>query len=334
VSARKSERLLNLLITLLVSRGYVPKQRLRQVIPDYREAATDEAFEKMFERDKDDLRALGVPIEVGGYDALFDDEQGYRVVRSAFELPEIDLEADEAAVIGLAARVWQQAGLASATTDALRKLRAAGVEVDREALNVAQPQVADDEPSFETFFEAVTTRRPVTFAYRASAASAASTRRLHPWGIVSYRSRWYVVGHDLDRDDQRMFRLSRVSGAVRLAGPAGSFTVPEGTDLRELTSRLAPERPERTAVVRVRSGKGLPLRRRARTVTPEPGAAGAAGEPGAQGWDRVEVGFGRVETLVDELASYAADVVALEPPEVRDALRDRLLAVAGAGGSR
>ena len=59
MSARKSERLLNLLITLLVARGYVTKQRLREVIPDYREAASDEAFERMFERDKDDLRALG-----------------------------------------------------------------------------------------------------------------------------------------------------------------------------------------------------------------------------------------------------------------------------------
>ena len=89
MSARKSERLLNLLITLLVSRTYVTKRRLREVIPDYAEAASDEGFEKMFERDKEDLRALGIPIEVGGFDPLFDDEQGYRIKRDAFELPEI-----------------------------------------------------------------------------------------------------------------------------------------------------------------------------------------------------------------------------------------------------
>ena len=65
MSARKSERLMNLLITLLVSRGYVTKQRLREVIPDYKEAPSEDAFERMFDRDKDDLRALGVPIEVG-----------------------------------------------------------------------------------------------------------------------------------------------------------------------------------------------------------------------------------------------------------------------------
>ena len=148
MSARKSERLLNLLIALLVSRGWVDKHRLREVIPDYREAATEDAFEKMFERDKEDLRALGVPIETGGFDPLFGDEAGYRIPRQAFELPQIDLEADEAAVVGLAARVWQQAGLASATSDALLKLKAAGIEVDRTALDVAQPQVP--EPSDES----------------------------------------------------------------------------------------------------------------------------------------------------------------------------------------
>jgi proteasome accessory factor B len=320
MSARKSERLLNLLITLLVSRGYVTKERLRQVIPDYKEASSEEAFEKMFERDKDDLRALGIPIEVGGYDPLFGDEQGYRVARSAFELPEIDLEADEAAVIGLAARVWQQAGLAAATSDALMKLKAAGVEVDREALNVAQPRLAEDEPSFERFWEAVSTRRAVSFDYRSSTAAQPTTRHLQPWGIVSYRSRWYVVGHDLDRRDHRLFRLSRVVGEVEFAGPAGGFTVPEGTDIRALTSRLAPDTAERTAVVLAREGRALALRRRA-----------TATEPAGEGWDRLEVAFGRTDALVDEVMTYGDDVVVVEPEELRALVVERLRAVAGVG---
>ncbi len=318
MSARKSERLLNLLITLLVARGYVTKERLRQVIPDYKNASSEDAFEKMFERDKEDLRALGVPIEVGGYDPLFEDEQGYRIVRSAFELPDIELEADEAAVIGLAARVWQQAGLASATTDALMKLKAAGVEVDPEALNVVQPQLAADEPSFEAFWDGVSARRPVTFRYRTSTAAQPATRRLQPWGVVSYRSRWYVVGHDLDREAPRLFRLSRVVGEVSPSGPAGAFTVPEGTDLRALTSLLAPDTVERTAVVLVRSGRALGLRRRAAAVT-----------PGEDGWDRVEVGFGRAGALVAALLSFGPDGVGEAPDDVRGSVVRRLRAAAG-----
>lgn len=170
MAARKSERLLNLLITLLVSRSYVTKERIRSVVEQYRDAG-DEAFEKMFERDKDELRSLGVPIEVGYLDRAFEDEPGYRIERSAFELPEIDLEPDEAAVIGLAARVWQHAGLASATTDALVKLRAAGVTVDRAALSSVAPQLTVTEPTFEAFWAATQQRTPVAFEYRTAASS-------------------------------------------------------------------------------------------------------------------------------------------------------------------
>ena len=322
MSARKSERLLNLLIALLVSRGYVDKHRLREVIPDYREAGSEDAFEKMFERDKEDLRALGVPIETGGFDPLFGDEAGYRIPRQAFELPQIDLEADEAAVIGLAARVWQQAGLASATSDALLKLRAAGIDVDRSALDVAQPQVVPDEPAFETFWEAVATRRPVRFSYRSrGSAGPAAVRRLQPWGVVSYQSRWYVVGHDLDRDEQRMFRLSRVEGEPVLDGPPDAFTVPPGTDLRAIADRLAPATPERTAVLRARPDKAVGLRHRARVTVAE------------DGWDRLEVGFARLDAMVSEVLGYGADVVVEAPEDLRrgvvQRLEDVLAATAG-----
>ena len=90
-TSRKSERLLNLLIMLLVQRHYVSKERIRTILyPDSR----PDAFEKMFERDKDELRSLGVPIEVGSIDPLFDDEPGYRISPDDFALPDIRLAAD------------------------------------------------------------------------------------------------------------------------------------------------------------------------------------------------------------------------------------------------
>jgi proteasome accessory factor B len=314
LSARKSERLLNVLITLLVSRTYVSKERLRQVIAEYREAASDEAFEKMFERDKDDLRQLGVPIEVGSHDSLFDDEQGYRIVRSAFELPEIELSPEEAAVVGLAARVWQHAGLASATSDALVKLKAAGVEVDREALNVVQPQLAVDEPTFEAIWDCLRTRTPVTFEYRTSSSTSVAQRHLQPWGVATYRGRWYVVGLDTDRAAPRLFRLSRVQGEVRRDGKAGSYVVPPDTNLQELTSALAPVPQDRTARLLVRQGAALGLRRRTRPV---------AGES-REGWDLLEVDFGRDGSLVDEALAYGEDVIVLDPPDLRQFVIQRL----------
>lgn len=317
MTARKSERLLNLLITLLVSRSYVTKARIRSVVEQYRDAG-DEAFEKMFERDKDELRSLGVPIEVGHLDRAFDDEPGYRIERAAFELPQVDLAADEAAVVGLAARVWQHAGLASATSDALVKLKAAGISVDRGALGAVAPQLTVEDPAFEPFWAATRSRTPVTFEYRAAAAAETAERHLEPWGVVSYRGRWYAVGMDTDRGEPRLFRLSRVHGEVRPTGRPGAFEVPAGTDLRALTESLAPAPAEHRAVLLVRRGAGLGLRRQ--------GAPGVGDAP--DGWDRLEVAYGRTDAMADEVLGFGADVVVEAPEELRSLVVARLGRVA------
>ena len=315
---RKSERLLNLLIALLVARSYVSKDRLRDAVEQYREAPSADAFEKMFERDKEELRSLGVPIEVGYLDRAFEDEPGYRIERSAFELPDIDLEPDEAAVIGLAARVWQHAGLAAQTSDALVKLKAAGVSVDRTALDVVEPRLAADEPAFEAFWEATRTRTPVSFDYRRSTATKTATRHLQPWGVVSYRGRWYVVGLDTDRGEERMFRLSRVQGPVIPDRKnAGGYTVPEGTDLRAVARSLAPVGEQRTATVLVRPHAGHGLRRHAEQTGR------------SNGWDRLAVSYTSTESLLDEVLGYGAVVVVEQPEELRSAVVERLTAAAG-----
>lgn len=325
MTSTKSERLLNLVILLLVSRSYVTKERIRALMEPYQQAS-DEAFEKMFERDKEELRSLGIPIEVGHTDRFFEDEQGYRIQRDAFELPGLDFTPEEVAVLGLAARVWQHAGLAAATSDALVKLKAAGLDVDREQLEAVQPTLVAEEPAFEPVWRATLDRTPIAFDYRRPGDTRAARRHLQPWGVVTSQDRWYVVGLDTDRDQPRMFRLSRiVGGRVDRDGPAGSFTVPEGTDVRRLSESLASPSSERTATVLARPGAALGLRRRARAT-----GSGALGPDGRADWDRLEVRFGSAEQLAGELLALGDAVVAEEPQELRDLVRERLHALAGA----
>ncbi|MGO4257031.1 helix-turn-helix transcriptional regulator [Marmoricola sp. RAF53] len=318
MTATKSERLMNLVIMLLVSRTYVTKERIREVIEGYQEAS-DEAFEKMFERDKAELRALGIPIELGFVDKFFEDEQGYRIGRDAFELPELDLEPDEVAVLGLAARVWQHAGLASATSNALVKLRAAGYDVDRDALDVLQPRVEVDEPAFDAMWAMTMSRTPVRFGYRRPGDETATERTLEPWGVVTSRERWYVIGFDRDRQGPRMFRLSRIEGAVVAAGKPGSFEVPAGTDVRALTASLAPTRPETEAVVLARKDSAGMLRRRAAAVD-----GPVTGPDGTEGWDRLTVAMYSADELAGDVVSHLGDVVAVAPAALRDAVLARL----------
>jgi proteasome accessory factor B len=325
VASDKSERLLNLLIMLLVQRHYVSKERVRAILyPD----SGDEAFEKMFERDKEDLRSIGVPIEVGSIDPLFEDEPGYRIRPDEFQLPDISLEADEAAVVALAARVWEHARLAEATTEAVRKLTAFGLPVDLSALDVVQPRLTAEEPSFDVFWEASQERTPVEFEYRRAGQVATTTRHLQPWGVVRYSGRWYAVGFDTDRGEERIFRLSRVQGEARRAGRPGSYEIPAGVDIREMAHRLAPPDPPPDPVtVLVRQDAGGGLRRAATSVESD-----VPGPDTATRWDRLVLPKGGM-ALADEVLGYGSDVYVESPPALRDAVVRRLRAVVEGGAA-
>jgi proteasome accessory factor B len=313
MAERKTERLMNLIFALLVSRQYLTKEQIRESIADYRDS-TPAAFDRKFERDKDELRELGITVEMGQNDKYFNDEPGYRIRRDEAELPDLELTREEAAVIGLATQVWEHAGLASESTTALVKLKAIGVDVDTSVLRMAEPKLSTNEPSFDAMWEAVTRRIPVSFVY-ARPGREAMERHVQPWGIISWHDRWYVGGFDLDRDEARIFRLSRVIGEVTRTGDPGSYEVPEGIDMKNVARALFPPPPAEAAILRIRSGRGQSLRRLAERVTPL-----------ADDVDEVEVRYASPWELASEVASYGPDVVVVSPQNVRDAVIQRLRA--------
>ena len=322
MSKRRTERLLSIVVLLLSSRRYLSAEQIRASVSGYPEQ--DESFKRMFERDKEELRELGIPLETGKSSA-FDDEIGYRIRRQDYELPEIQLAADEAAVLGIASRVWQSAELAGAAAGALLKLKAASRDVDSEddgaRLNRSiEPRLTTQEPSFGLLWEAVRDRRPVTFSHRASGRSEPSERELEPWGVVNRRGRWYVAGFDRGRDAPRVFRMSRITGPVKMAGPPGSVKVPDGADVREMVKDWDRRPPrDRTAVLRIRENAGVALRRWAREITPETGAAA--------GWDRVTLSFADAGWYAEYLAEFGPDIMVLDPPDLREAVITRLKGV-------
>ncbi|GAA0444988.1 hypothetical protein Acor_60880 [Acrocarpospora corrugata] len=308
MSRRKTERLLNLVICLLSTRRPLSAEQIRHVVPGY-DPDNDEAFQRMFERDKNELREIGIPIEVNK--DPWEDDPGYRIVRQAYELPEITLEPDEAAVLGVAAQVWQRANLAEAASGAMLKLKAGGVETDL-VEGPLELRVDTRDASFPTLWEAVRDRRAVSFDYRSSGSETVLRRVVEPWGVVSRRGRWYLVGHDRGRDDTRVFRLSRIAGAVSPVGRPGAVVVPDGIDLRAQVGYAREEFPERTALLRVRPGTCQGLRHLAREV-----------RPGAE-WDEVDLAFTDTERLAGWIASLAADAQVIDPPDAREAVIRRL----------
>jgi len=315
VSRNRTERLVNLVICLLSTRRFLTAAQIVATVPGYEHNAEDprehEAFQRKFERDKAELRDLGVPLETGTA-SVFDTEPGYRIARRDYALPDVHLEPDETAAVGIAARLWQHAGLAAAATSGLLKLRAAGVDVDVHATLGVEPVVTVD-PAFPALQTAARERQEVRFDYRTPEDDAAQTRRLQPWGVVSWRGRWYVVGHDLDREATRSFRLSRVVGAVTTVGQPGAFQSPPDTDLISHVARWSGpvEHPNRATLL-VRPGRAAGMRRWAEEVVPGPDG------------DRMVISYSEPDAFARWVVGYGADVVVLGPDDVRKATIARL----------
>ncbi|HYH25501.1 MAG TPA: WYL domain-containing protein [Blastococcus sp.] len=328
MAAKRAERLVNLVIALLSTRQYVTAARIRATVPGYEADdgtdRADEAFKRMFERDKAELREMGVPLETGRT-SVFDTEDGYRIARADYELPEIHLTGEEAAAVGLALRLWESAQLAGAAQSALVKLKAAGVAVDSSRSLPIQPRLDRGEAAFEPCYAAARDRRELHFDYRRPDEDTAVRRHVQPWGVVAWHGRWYLVGFDLDRQADRVFRLSRVAGTPKATGPSGAFDPPADLDLTAVVARQAGGQ-EHLVVLRARPGTAVGLRRRATSLGPADDGAGGVE-------DRLQLSTTEPWALADELAAYGADVVVEAPTEIRDAVIDRLTRLAALGGS-
>ena len=312
VSKAKSERLVNLLIMMLSARGYVTKRQIRSTIEGYRHQSVG-AFERMFERDKEDLRSAGVPIATGSNDPDLDVEDGYRIDRSDFELPPVAFTPEELAVLGAAASVWQDSVAAQQTADALETLRAAGADPDPQRLLTLRPRIPA-EPGFDAVREALLARREIHFDYKGQ------PRRVQPWRLSQRRGRWYLLGHDLGRAAPRNFKLSRITSEVTAVGVEAAYDVPSADTLAEL-ARFDSENEAAGALVALRDGVGGDLRR---------GASPASWEhPLPEGFSAWDVVATRPDILAADICALGPDAICLAPPSLRRAVIEQLQAVAG-----
>jgi proteasome accessory factor B len=325
VATSKVERLTNLVIALLSTRGFITAEKIRATVAGYSDSRSDDAFSRMFERDKSELRDLGIPLETGRVSAL-DPTEGYRINREAYALPPVELTPDEAAAVAVATRLWESPELITATQGALLKLRAAGVDVDPDApVTIAStaglPGLRGSENVLGVLLSAIDSRQAVQFPHRPSRSEPYTTRTVEPWGVVTHKGRWYLVGHDRDRDATRVFRLSRIGAEVTPIGPVGAVTRPEGVDLRKIVAEKVTEAPTGVhAQVWVADGRATALRRAGKSLGPRR-LAGRDGEV-------IELDIGSSDRLVRDITGYGADAVVLEPPSLRDDVLSRLRAQA------
>jgi proteasome accessory factor B len=311
------ERLVNLVALLLESRRPLTFDEIREKLAEAYEHEDVNSAKRMFERDKDVLRDIGVPIEVSSTD-VWDAEQGYMIAKERYYLPEIRFDAEEITALAVAAR----SGADTAAEDAVRKLLSGAGE------GILASLPSDVGPVGETASEALTAAaeavagsRRVRFAYR-TASGTASRRTVDAYGLAVRGGHWYLVGFDHDRDEIRSFRLSRVASAFDDGGAADP--PPDGFRASDHV-RAAPWGP----------GEGAG----SATVAFSPPVAwwATAGIPGVEdlgpredGWSVVRLPATPGESLAAWVLSFGPDAEALEPPELRDEVVRRLEALVGA----
>jgi len=192
------ERILNLLAFLLTVDRPVSADEIRVTVAGY-DQASDEAWRRMFERDKDLLRQLGIPLELRPTDA-WEVEHGYFVPKSDYALPDPGLTDEERTALWLAAQVVRIGGSA-AGPDALFKLGGAPVTVSGEPLAA---DLGTDDAALAAAFAAVSERRELRFSYREV------QRRIYPYGLVHRRGHWYVIGPEVGVGETiKAFRVDR-----------------------------------------------------------------------------------------------------------------------------
>ena len=279
------------------------KDTILSSVAGYREQsqakASKDALEKMFERDKESLRGLGIPIETIGDWADPDDlrEARYRVPTAEYALPEdIEFTPSELALLNLAGGVWSESSMSDDARSGLRKIRALGIPVDEQIIGYS-PRISLRNPSFPILQQAIEQCRVVAFPYLKPGEDAPRIRRVQPLALVDYEARWHVFGIDLDVDADRTFLLSRIVGGVEVTRQSFDAALREGAGERALAG-LEAVAARNSALLEVNPGTEAALRLSRRATPAEQG---------------IRVSFVDIHVFADELASYGPEVRVVEP---------------------
>jgi proteasome accessory factor B len=229
IAVDKAERLINLTMALLASRRFLSKNEIYSIVSGYSGSA--ETKERMFERDKNDLRDLGLDIEVGSDDPLFDDEPGYRIDANRYSFDVGDLDGPDLALLSLAAAHWQNSLLSKSGQSAIRKLESISPASDTELLVLPLHNAEVPEGHFEVIWKAITNRKRVTFTYK---SIRDSLRSIEPYGLTLNKGFWYLVGMDLSVNEVRHFKLIRMGEDLTIPDSKKSFELPGRDQMKEL----------------------------------------------------------------------------------------------------
>jgi proteasome accessory factor B len=265
----------------------------------------------MFERDKDDLRSLGIEIEVGDLDVFFEDEPGYRIPQKTYELNVPDLTGRELAILSIAANFWNDSILGPNAQSGIRKLQSLGIPATMDFEFRMKYLFENPTNLLEQLTKAITQRSRITFSYD---SGSLKTRNLEPYRIVFWNGYWYLIGMDLDRSAIRLFKLSRFTGEISISKKKSEFEITEDF---QVTDHLPKKDFEivQNAKIKIRKEAGILLRTRGTFI--------------ADDWefDIYQINFENEAAFLREVIWHGTNVEVMEPIELKQSLLTLLAGV-------
>jgi proteasome accessory factor B len=317
------ERLFSLVLALLATEAGLTKNEILSTVQGYRQrfstSGDNSNLERQFERDKDDIRELGVPLETLESPGQVGNNQNlrYRIPRGDYELPsDISFSPEETTLLNLAAMVWREGSISGESRRAILKLRSLGVVTDEPVIGYA-PRLRVRDIAFEPLNVALDKHVIIRFGYLKPGEQEARVRTIAPIALIQREGRWLLHGQDKDAGGTRNFLLRRIVTPItttntRYAPFPESATEDAKAELDDIWDR-------RTAVVEVEPGSDAATR-----LSKRPGTTVDE--------NSLTLHYSDIDLFADELAGFGPEALVTSPAELRTAVRDRLLRTAADHG--
>mgnify|MGYP006268674109 CR=1 FL=1 len=311
MSSAKTERLINLTMALLASRRFMSKSEIFRRVAGYE--GSNETKERMFERDKDELRSLGIEIQVASHDPLFEDEVGYRISPEEFQLKAI-FSGRELGLMATAVGLITGGASGKNSGNLLQRINSFSVTpLNPENVMLLSP------PEIETRLvdasKAMSTRSMIRFEYRKADGDKAEVRQVNPMGLSAWRSEWYLVGEDIDRGDIRVFRLNRILSDISIDRKRETFDIPPDFKVSDYLIMLRKRMYRAMVHIRRECGDSLLVRFAENEESPDQNANDKGD------WREKHLLFSDIDEATSNLARFGSDVVVVSPDELKEALK-------------
>jgi len=299
----RTERMLNLLFVLLNSSVPLTREQIRERVPGYN--GSDEAVERMFERDKAALRDLAIPVETKPVDLFHDDVVGYRINRKDWLMPELSLTFQERTYLALAASAWQTAQQRTAAQQAVRRISAQ--ELD--SVPVVPISLAKGRKHIPELLAAIAANHTVSFDYVGTTDSTSIRRTVDPWRALLHSGHWYLVGFDQDKGETRMYRTDRIVGEISELKQSVLEPMPKDFDITSLVSHWeVVDHGKFIAKINLKPGRGASLRLLATEIKV------------GQDWDTLTIPYFHDSQIIGLIASSCDVARVLEPTSLHEAV--------------